>query len=118
MNRQRVLIVDDEPNVVRALARILRHEDAILVGVDSAAKGLARLETESFDLVISDLKMPDMDGVDFLTLVDEFHPGTRRVMISGNAGVDAMREAVTCCAIEQFVEKPWNPDEIRALLRR
>lgn len=109
--------VDDEPNVVRALARTLRHEDISRVGVDSAAKALTRLAEEPFDLVISDLKMPDMDGIEFLELVTEFYPKPRQVIISGNAGFADLQEAVNTCAVEQFIEKPWDPDDIRALVR-
>ena len=82
---KRVLFVDDEQRVLDGLARMLRplrHEWEMSFA-SGAAEGLAELEARPFDVVVSDMRMPGMDGVELLTQVKEQHPGLVRIVLSG-----------------------------------
>lgn len=114
----RVLFVDDEPLVLRSLARALRTRkvpwDAQFVETSTGA--LALLATESFDVVIADLRIPEMDGVELLTEIQRSYPTIARLVLSGQVGTDdclrAMRVAHQCMA------KPCNVDVLRHVVHR
>jgi type II secretory ATPase GspE/PulE/Tfp pilus assembly ATPase PilB-like protein/FixJ family two-component response regulator len=109
----RILIVDDEPNVLSALRRVFRQESYEIVSCCSAVEALARLETESFQLVISDYMMPDMNGGDFLKKARAMHPDMIRIMLTGHADVNAVVGAVKTGAVFKFILKPWNDEDLR-----
>ena len=109
----RLLFVDDEPNVLNALRRIFRQENYDIVSAANAAEGLALLETQSIQLVISDFKMPEMNGADFLKAVKERHPDTMRIMLTGHADTSAVMGAIKEGAVYKFILKPWHDDDLR-----
>jgi type II secretory ATPase GspE/PulE/Tfp pilus assembly ATPase PilB-like protein/FixJ family two-component response regulator len=109
----RILIVDDELNVLSALRRVFRQESYEIVSCCSAVEALARLETESFQLVISDYMMPDMNGGDFLRKARAMHPDMIRIMLTGHADVNAVVGAVKTGAVFKFILKPWNDEDLR-----
>ena len=111
-----ILIVDDQPNVVKALVRILRKPGIQITGVDSAEKALTKMVKENYDMVISDLKMPVMDGIDFLSVVSELYPTVKQILLSGQAGPRELKSAINKCSIEQFVSKPWDVEEMQSLV--
>jgi|TARA_B110000977_G_C11064299_1_gene487189 DNA-binding NtrC family response regulator len=112
----KVLIVDDQANVVKSLVRILRRPGIQITGVDSAEKALTKMVAESYDMVISDLRMPVMDGIDFLSVVSELYPSVKQILLSGHAGPKELKNAINQCSIEQFVSKPWDVEEIQSLV--
>ena len=81
----KILFVDDDPNILRALRRTLRaHRDKLdMAFAESGAAGLKELEGRSADVVVSDMRMPEMDGAAFLTRVKERWPATVRIILSG-----------------------------------
>lgn len=111
--RYRLLFVDDEPNVLSALRRIFRQENYDIVTAPNAAEGLALLEAQSIQLVISDFKMPGMNGADFLKAVKERHPDTMRIMLTGHADTSAVMGAIKDGAVYKFILKPWHDDDLR-----
>jgi len=118
MRTTRVLFVDDEPLVLRSLDRALRTRkvpwDARFV--ESADAALKLLAAEPFDIVIADLRIPDVDGVELLTEVQRAYPNIARLVLSGQIGTDdclrAMRVAHQCLA------KPCNIDALRHVVQR
>lgn len=113
-----VLFVDDERAVLTALRVSLHRERGRweLVFVGSAAEALAALERRPFDVIVSDLNMPDMDGVELLSHVRDAHPAIRRVILSGNvqeAATERAREVV-----HEFLGKPCPTAVIRECLSR
>jgi type II secretory ATPase GspE/PulE/Tfp pilus assembly ATPase PilB-like protein/DNA-binding NarL/FixJ family response regulator len=108
-----VLFVDDEPNVLRAMQRIFRQEHYQLVTAASGQEALALLEQEAVHVVISDYRMPGMNGVDLLRHIKAQHPQTIRIMLTGNADVHAIMGAVNEGAVYKFITKPWNDDDLR-----
>lgn len=112
----RVLCVDDEPNVLEGLGRNLRRYFDVSTAASPEA-GLLRVEEEGpFAVVMSDQRMPGMDGVTFLSRVREISPETTRVLLTGYADTDAAIRAVNQGAVFRFLRKPIEPkDLLRAL---
>ena len=81
-NRKTILFVDDERSVLSSLRRLLRREDWNLLFADSGPKGLEMMEAHRVDLVVSDVRMPGMDGITFLKAVKERYPHTVRLILS------------------------------------
>jgi len=116
MSRHTILCVDDEPNVVRALRRLLRREPYEVLLAESAEEAAAQLTREPVDLIVCDQRMPGMTGVEFLREVKEQRPGVVRILLTGYADVDAMAAAVNEAEVYRFVFKPWDDDELKATI--
>lgn len=111
--KYRLLLVDDEPGIVKALARVFRQENYEVVTAGNGNEGLARLAEGPFQLVISDFMMPGMDGAHFLREVKQRSPDTIRIMLTGHANTDAVMGAINDGAVYKFILKPWNDDDLR-----
>ena len=117
----RVLLVDDESNILSALRRSLAAIDARRLDGDaltfelftSPEAAIARADEQDFDLVISDYRMPSMNGVEFLRRVTEIQPAVPRMIVSGFADRDAIIAAVNEVHLTRFLEKPWNDETLR-----
>lgn len=116
-NDTRILIVDDEPHVISALMRGLDEEPYLVVGASGGKEALQLMTQQMFKVVISDERMPGMDGAEFLSLVKELHPETVRIMLTGHASVEATMRAVNSGEIYRFFTKPWNETELKLALR-
>lgn len=112
----RILLVDDEPNVLKSLSRLLK--DYRVITFNSAEEALTAARKMSFDLVISDYKMPGMNGVEFLTFFKAIQPSAIRMIITAYADLDAIQYAVNEAEIFRFINKPWNPVEIMNAVAR
>ncbi len=118
-NEVKVLFVDDEPNVLRALERLFLDEEYTLLRADSGEEGLRLLqENEPVPLVVSDYRMPGMSGVEFLKTVYERWPETVRIVLSGYADTATIVEAINEGHIYKFIPKPWNDDELRITIAK
>lgn len=109
----KILCVDDEPNVLNALKRFFLDEDYIILTASSAEEGLQTLEREDVQVVISDYRMPGMNGVEFLKKVCERRPHTVRLVLSGYADTASIVAAINEGQIYKFIPKPWNDDELK-----
>lgn len=115
--RHTLLIVDDDQNVVHALGRVLRHDGYRVIVADNAKEGLTQLALHGAAVVISDQRMPGMNGTEFLARVKEIHPNTVRVLLTGFPDLATATEAVNTGAVFKFIAKPWDNGEITTLLR-
>lgn len=118
-----VLTVDDEPSVLSALRRVFRTQGIATLQATSAAEGLALLKTHRVDLVISDMRMPEMDGARFLELVRSHDEGIARILLTGYADISATIAAINKGAIHRYISKPWDDQDLvlvvrEALIRR
>lgn len=114
----RILCVDDEQNVLDGLQRNLRREYAVEVALGSRA-GLDAIEKLGpFAVVISDLRMPEMDGLEFLGRVRDLAPDTTRVLLTGNADLTSAIEAVNQGSVYHFLQKPCPKEVLLAALER
>ena len=112
---ERVLFVDDEINVLKALKRQLRKADFRVDVAESGAEGLAMIqENGPYAVVVSDMRMPEMDGVQFLSAVKEIAPETVRMMLTGNADQETAIHAVNEGNIFRFLNKPCLPDVLKS----
>lgn len=122
---ERILIVDDEPGILHALQRLLRHglsaPDGSRYQVDECANGALALEQarrQVYALAISDYRMPEMNGVDFLTALRTLQPDCERIILSGYADLNALVRAVNEAAIARFIAKPWADFELLSTVRQ
>jgi two-component system NtrC family sensor kinase len=113
-----ILIVDDEVNIVKSLKRLLADLDFKILAAESGESGLKVFEQEEIHLVISDYRMPGMNGVDFLKAVREKYPDTIRMILSGYADAMAIVEAINDGQVYRFLTKPWNDQEITSTILR
>ena len=107
-----LLFVDDEPGILSSLRRLFRPHGYRILVAESGALGLAELEKTSVDLVISDMRMPEMDGATFLKAVRQRWPDTVRILLTGYADVTSTVAAINEGEIYRYVSKPWDDNEI------
>lgn len=112
-----ILCVDDEPNVLSSLRRLLRGAGYQVHVADSGTAAIQTMEAEAVDVVISDMRMPEMDGGQFLFQVRERWPGTIRFLLAGEADVASVIEAVNQGAISRYITKPWDGDALVQVIR-
>jgi signal transduction histidine kinase len=114
--RPSILVVDDEADVVESLRDLLRLDYQVLVA-PSARQAIASLGSRSVDVVMTDQRMPDMTGVELLEHVRETHPDTMRLLFTGYADIRAVVDAINRGNVYRYITKPWDPDELQAILR-
>jgi two-component system NtrC family sensor kinase len=117
-NNNSLLLVDDEPNVLKSLRRLLIDTNYNVYSAESAENAWGILEKENIQLVISDYRMPGMNGVEFLKKVRDKYPKTIRIILSGYADVMAIVEAINDGQVYRFIPKPWNDQELLTSILR
>lgn len=108
----RILCVDDEPSILSALKRVFRPHGIMVLTANSGQEGLDLLAQEPVDLVISDMRMPQMDGAQFLAEVFARWPETKRILLTGYADANATVSAINEGHIWRYIAKPWNDAEL------
>ncbi|MCU6433523.1 response regulator [Undibacterium sp. Jales W-56] len=114
----KILCVDDEPNILSSLRRLFRAKGYKVLIANSGQEGLAVMETEAVDLVISDMRMPEMDGAQFLEKVRSRWPDTLRLLLTGYADVQAIIDAINRGEIYRYITKPWDDNDIMLVVRQ
>ncbi|MFW2372231.1 MAG: response regulator [Gammaproteobacteria bacterium] len=113
------MIVDDEENILKAIKRIIAHsKDWNVEAYTNAEDALSRVLDKKFDLYLSDYKMPNIDGITFLTAVKNIQPDSMRLILSGYADLDALMTAINQAEIFRFITKPWNDDYLLSSLEQ
>ena len=112
-----LLLVDDEPNILSSLRRLFRPRGYKVFTAESGAAGLAILEKEEIDLVISDMRMPEMDGAQFLEKVRERWPETIRLLLTGYSDITSILAAINRGEIYRYITKPWDDNDIQLVVR-
>ena len=112
-----LLCVDDEANILSALKRLFRPYGYNIFTATSGKEGLALLETEHVDLVISDMRMPEMNGAQFLEQVKNRWPNTVRLLLTGYAEMSATVDAINKGGIYRYISKPWDDTAMVDLVR-
>ena len=117
MKGKSVLIVDDEKNILLTLSQSL---EVLQLETDTATNGeeaLAKLKGKEFGLILLDIRMPGIDGMEVLRQVREIRPDIRIIMISAYGTIELAVEAMKLGAVD-FIQKPFSPEEVRALVSR
>jgi diguanylate cyclase len=108
-----LLLIDDEENILRALARLLRRDGYTIHTATNAIEGFDILARQRIQVIVSDQRMPGMSGTEFLSRVKEMYPDTVRIILSGYTDLTSVTDAINRGAIYKFLTKPWNDEEVR-----
>ena len=114
--RHTILIVDDEPDVVKSVQDLLRLDYRVL-GATRASDGIKILQNEEVHVVMSDQRMPEMTGVQFLNHIRGQHPDAIRLLFTGYADIRAVIDAINQGNVYRYITKPWDPDELQSVIR-
>ena len=114
---QTLLIVDDEPNILAALSRLLRRESFQVLTASSPGEAFEHLARQPIQVVLSDQRMPEMSGTEFFARVKQLHPNTIRIVLTGYTDLDSVTDAINRGAIYKFLTKPWDDDVLREQIR-
>jgi response regulator RpfG family c-di-GMP phosphodiesterase len=112
-----ILIVDDDENILNALKRLFRKENYQILTAKSGEEGLKILDEQEVDLIISDLKMPFMNGVEFLSKAKEKNPDALRIMLTGHADLQSVLDAIDKGQVYRFLLKPWDDEDLRMSIK-
>lgn len=113
-----LLFVDDEPSILSSLQRLFRPKGYKILTAESGDAGLAILDAQAVDLVISDMRMPKMDGAQFLEKVREKTPETMRLLLTGYADVTSTINAINKGEIYRHISKPWDDNDIVLIVKK
>lgn len=105
-----ILLVDDEANILKALSRVLRFYDLTLASSGEDALSLAK--QKQFDVVISDYRMPGINGIEFLSQFMIIQPNAMKLILTGYADLESTLMAINEIGVFRFINKPWNNFEI------
>jgi len=112
----KLMLVDDEENILRSLKRVLALEPYEVETYTNGTEALSRMEQFSFDLVLSDYRMPGMDGVTLLTECKRRYPDTMRLILSGYTDLEALMGAINQAQIYRFICKPWQDYDLKTAI--
>jgi len=107
-----LLCVDDESNILRTLQRLFHRKPYKIMIADSAQNALKIIDDTQIDVIVSDMRMPEMDGATLLEKVAKSHPDTYRIVLSGYADFESTVAAINLGKIHRFINKPWNNEDL------
>lgn len=108
-----LLLVDDEENILSSLTRLFRREGYKILRANSGQEGIETLKENSIGVIISDQRMPEMTGVEFLNKVKLTHPDTIRIVLSGYTDLKSITDAINQGSIYRFLTKPWDDELLK-----
>ncbi len=117
MNRGSILVIDDEEIIRTSCVRILKPEGYRVGTAKSGTEGLQILDSSSFDLVLTDLQMPDIDGIEVLLRIKEKWPDTEVIIMTGYGTVQTAVRAMKI-GVFDYIEKPFSPADLQTLVKR
>jgi response regulator RpfG family c-di-GMP phosphodiesterase len=111
-----ILVVDDEPEVSRTVRRSLLSVTDDIVVANSGYEALDACLSRSFDLVISDMRMPGMNGVDLMRLLAHDYPSMRRIILTAYADLEQTMGAINAGRVHRYLTKPWKHNELAEVI--
>ncbi|MFZ6844723.1 EAL domain-containing protein [Undibacterium sp. RuTC16W] len=108
-----LLLVDDEPNILASVKRLLRRDGYQIFTANSGQDGLRLLSENKVDVIVSDQRMPEMTGVEFLRNAKKLYPDTIRIVLSGYTELQSITDAINEGAIYKFLTKPWEDEQLK-----
>ncbi len=113
-----VLIVDDDDLILSSLKRVLRREPYRIEWASNGAQALERMEKEEFQVVVTDMEMPKMNGLELLKIISKEYPDTLRMVVSAGSKSQTILEAINQGHIYQYLLKPWDDKILKVAIRR
>lgn len=115
---KKIIFVDDEPNILQGLKRMLRsmRKEYEMFFAEGGNEALKIMEVEDIDVVVSDMRMPGMDGAELLSKIQSRHPQTIRIMLTGQADEESVMRTVG--VVHQFLAKPCDPTRLKEILQK
>ncbi|MAD15638.1 MAG: hypothetical protein CL579_06105 [Alteromonadaceae bacterium] len=107
-----VLCVDDEVNILKAIKRVLHRQDFKLITAESGAQALEILKQETVQVIVSDMRMPNMSGAEFLQKSTDIVPDCYRILLTGYSDMSSTIDAVNKGDIDRYLQKPWDNNEL------
>ncbi len=118
MHQHTLLIVDDEPMILKSIQRIFRRENYTILTAEDANEGLNILQAREVDLLISDHHMPGMSGVEFLQKVKAEYPDILTIMLTGHKEIEIAMHAINDAGVYKFILKPWDDEDFKLTIKR
>jgi len=118
MKKHKLLFVDDEVNILRSLKRLFIDEEHEIYTAANGLDALKLMDKHEFSLILSDYRMPELNGVEFLKLAKEKSPETIRIILTGFADVDVAISAINEGEVYKFIEKPWEGEQLKMQIKR
>lgn len=112
-----ILIVDDEQHVLNSINRTLRHDYNVILSLDGNS-ALQVLREQEISAILADQRMPGLSGSNFFREVIKIQPDTTRVLITGYSDIEAVVQAVNDGQIFYYLEKPWEPEDLKLIMKR
>jgi len=116
-SQQTILIVDDEENILRSLKRLLRQDGYRILTAINGDSALQLMAKYNVQVILSDMRMPEISGTELLKKVSDLHPHTIRMILSGYADINAVTEAVNNGGLYKFLLKPWDDNGLREQIK-
>lgn len=113
----KIQLVDDEPNILTSLQRLLRPHHWEVHAFSDAQEALQALTEHEYAVIISDYKMPSLDGITYLQFAKQRQPDAMRMVLSGHGDRQSMMQAINRAEIYRFLSKPWEDYEIETALK-
>jgi len=113
----KILCVDDEKSVLSSIKRLFLDDSYQVLTASSGVEGLELLKEDKADIIISDQRMPEMSGAEFLTKSKEFSPDAIRIILTGYANIDTAIESINKGEVYRYITKPWNNDDLKSVVR-
>jgi len=113
----RVMVVDDEPDFLETIVKLLSKRNLKVVGAESGEKALELLENEPFDVVVLDIRMPGMDGIETLREIKKRKPSTEVIMLTGHGSIESGLQGLQLGAYD-YVMKPAELDDLIERIRK
>lgn len=111
-----LLLVDDEENILKAIRRALRSINVNVLMATSGKQGLEFLSQQTVNLIISDMRMPEMTGAEFLSQAAQLYPEIPRILMTGYSDMESTVQAINDGKISNYLPKPWNDDALKSIV--
>jgi len=112
-----ILLIDDDEWIRDSLSIFFENEGCHLTALETAEEGMKELKTKTFDIIVTDYRLPGMDGLEFLKKIKRFHPNVMKVLITAYRSNDVVSEAKRI-GVQDFIEKPFTIKTIEDSLFR
>lgn len=114
----KILLIDDENNILKSLQRMLRSEPYAIKSVNTPLEAIELVKNEFFDVIISDYRMPEMNGKEMFYKINKIQPEGVKIILSGYSDINIITEALNKEYIDKYILKPWNDENLKLEIQK